>query len=48
VGQFLVRRIFCEYVGINEDIIRWYVKFQEEQEPKEESNQHSFDFDLEI
>ena len=31
---------------INEDQIRSYVKYQEEEERKEESNQQGFDFDL--
>jgi hypothetical protein len=33
-------------VGINEDMIRRYVKYQEEEQRKEESNQQGFDFDL--
>jgi len=33
-------------VGINEDMIRRYVKYQEGEERKEESNQQGFDFDL--
>ena len=45
-NHFWGRGYFVNTVGINEDQIRRYVKYQEEEERKEESNQQGFDFDL--
>jgi len=45
-NHFWARGYFVNTVGINEDMIRRYVKYQEEEERKEESNQREFDFDL--
>ncbi|MBX9784052.1 MAG: transposase [Chitinophagaceae bacterium] len=42
------RGYFVNTVGINEDMIRRYVKYQEAEERKEESNQQGFGFDLGI
>ncbi|MFT3946595.1 MAG: IS200/IS605 family transposase [Agriterribacter sp.] len=45
-NHFWSRGYFVNTVGINEDMIRRYVKYQEEEERKEEGNQQGFDFDL--
>ena len=45
-NHFWSRGYFVNTVGINEDMIRRYVKYQEGEERKEENNQQGFDFDL--
>ena len=45
-NHFWARGYFVNMVGINEEMIKRYVKYQEEEERKEESNQQGFDFDL--
>lgn len=47
-NHFWGRGYFFNTVCINEDMIRRYVKYQENEERKEESNQQGFDFDLGI
>jgi putative transposase len=45
-NHFWARGYFVNTVGINEDLIKRYVKYQEEEDRKEESNQQGFDFDF--
>ena len=45
-NHFWARGYFVNTVGINEDMIRRYVKYQEDEERKEERNQQGFDFEL--
>ena len=45
-NHFWARGYFVNTVGINEDMIRRYAKYQEGEERKEENNQQGFDFDL--
>jgi len=45
-NHFWARGYFVNTVEINEDMIKRYVKYQEEEERKEESNQQGFDFDF--
>jgi putative transposase len=45
-NHFWARGYFVNTIGINEELIRRYVKYQEEEERKEESNQQGFDFDF--
>ena len=45
-NHFWARGYFVNTVGISEDMIRRYVKYQEGEERKEESNQQGLDFDL--
>ena len=47
-NHFCARGYFVNTVGINEDMIKRYVKFQEAEERKEENNQQGFDFDKEF
>jgi putative transposase len=42
-NHFWARGYFVNTVGINEDHIRWYVKYQENEARKEESNSQGFD-----
>lgn len=42
-NHFWARGYFVITVGINEDMIRRYVKYQEGEERNEESNQQGFD-----
>ena len=44
-NHFWARGYFVNTVGINEDMIKRYVKFQEAEERKEENNQQGFDFE---
>jgi len=43
-NHFWARGYFVSTVGIDEDVIKRYVKYQEEQEKKVEDQQQSFDF----
>jgi len=45
-NHFWARGYFVNTVGINEDMIKSYVKYQKEEERKEESSQQGFDFDF--
>jgi len=45
-NHFWARGYFVNTISINEDMIKRYVKYQEEEERKEESNQQGFDFDF--
>jgi putative transposase len=45
-NHFWARGYFVNTVGIDEDMIRRYVKYQEGEERKEESSQQGFGFDL--
>jgi putative transposase len=45
-NHFWARGYFVNTVGINEEQIKRYVRYQEEEERKEESNQGGFDFDF--
>ena len=44
-NRFWARGYFVDTIGINMDVIKRYVKYQEGEDRKEESNQHGFDFD---
>ena len=41
-NHFWARGYFVNTVGINEDVIRRYVKYQEEEEKKEEQDRNEF------
>ena len=43
-NHFWARGYFVTTVGVDEDLIRRYVKYQEEQEKSMEQQQHKFDF----
>ncbi len=43
-NHFWARGYFVTTVGVDEEIIKRYVKYQEEQEKRFEQQQHSFDF----
>ena len=43
-NHFWARGYFVSTVGIDEDVIKRYVKHQEEEEKRIEEQQHSFDF----
>ena len=43
-NHFWARGYFVSTVGIDEDMIRRYVKYQEKEEKIEEEQQHKFDF----
>lgn len=43
-NHFWARGYFASTVGIDEEMIRRYVKYQEKEEKKEEQQQGSFDF----
>jgi putative transposase len=43
-NHFWARGYFVSTVGIDEEIIKRYVKYQEEHEKQAEEQQHSFDF----
>jgi putative transposase len=42
-NHFWARGYFVNTIGINEDVIKRYVKFQEEEEKREETNSKNFD-----
>ena len=43
-NHFWARGYFVSTVGIDEDVIKRYVKHQEEEEKRIEEQQHRFDF----
>ena len=43
-NHFWARGYFVSTVGIDEDVIKRYVKYQEEEEKRIEEQQHRFDF----
>ncbi len=43
-NHFWARGYFVTTVGVDEEVIKRYVKYQEEQEKRFEQQQHSFDF----
>jgi putative transposase len=43
-NHFWARGYFVSTVGIDEDLIKRYVKYQEDEEKRVESQQHKFDF----
>ena len=43
-NHFWARGYFVSTVGIDEDVIKRYVKYQEEEEKRTEEQQHRFDF----
>ncbi len=43
-NHFWARGYFVSTVGIDEDVIKRYVRYQEEQEKQIEAQQHKFDF----
>ncbi len=43
-NHFWARGYFVTTVGVDEEVIKRYVKYQEEQEKRFEEQQHSFDF----
>jgi putative transposase len=43
-NHFWARGYFVSTVGIDEEVIKRYVKYQEEEEKRIESQQHKFDF----
>jgi putative transposase len=43
-NHFWARGYFVSTVGIDEDVIKRYVKYQEEEEKRIETQQHRFDF----
>ncbi len=43
-NHFWARGYFVTTIGVDEEVIRRYVKYQEEQEKRFEQQQHSFDF----
>ena len=43
-NHFWARGYFVSTVGIDADLIRRYVKYQEEEEKRDEEQQHRFDF----
>ena len=43
-NHFWARGYFVSTIGIDEELIKRYVKYQEEEEKRAESQQHTFDF----